>query len=183
MTTLSCWLKGQFKEVLNNGDEECVIHVPSLCCSRSDVTIPDVDLQWAPLPKVLLRSLSRRNGLEEALDEQGSVVIVVHACVTSYISCSPCVVCCAVHQNASMFSSFQPPPGEMTHSCIFPGAAWEVPAQRAAVLDGVPFTHPAHVPLLLELLRHQCAINTLLASAIAPPCASPGQPQCCTYRR
>lgn len=54
----------------------------------------------------------------------------------------------------------------MTHRYILPGAAWEVPAQRGAVVGSIPFTHPAHVPALLELLRHQCAINTLLRTCV-----------------
>ena len=68
--------------------------------------------------------------------------------------------------------SVQPLPGDVTHSYIFPGAAWEVPAQRATVMDSIPFTHPSHVPPLLELLRHQCATNTILRSCM---CTSPGR--------
>ncbi|XP_067433891.1 mediator of RNA polymerase II transcription subunit 1-like isoform X1 [Thunnus thynnus] len=106
----------------------------------TDVTIPDVDLQWAPLPKLLHRGSLSPNSHGETLDEQDTIFTV-------------------------------PLPGDVMHSYIFPGAAWEVPAQRATVMDNIPFTHPAHVPALLELLRHQCAINTLLRSCM---CASPG---------
>jgi len=59
------------------------------------------------------------------------------------------------------------------HSYILPGAAWAAPAHRATVVDSVPFSHPAHVPALLELLRHQCAINTLLSSCLNVETASP----------
>uniref|UniRef100_UPI003AAC6404 mediator of RNA polymerase II transcription subunit 1-like n=1 Tax=Centroberyx gerrardi TaxID=166262 RepID=UPI003AAC6404 len=101
----------------------------------TDVTIPDVDLQWAPFPKLLMRSSLSTNSCGETFDEQDTMFIV-------------------------------PLPGEVTHSYVFPGAAWEAPAQRGAVVDSVPLTHPAHVPALLELLRHQCAINTLLSSCV-----------------
>ncbi|XP_053198582.1 mediator of RNA polymerase II transcription subunit 1 [Scomber japonicus] len=105
----------------------------------TDVTIPDVDLQWAPLPKLLLRGSQSANSHRETLDEQDTIYTV-------------------------------PLPGDVTHSYIFPGAAWEVPAQRATVMDSIPFTHPSHVPPLLELLRHQCATNTILRSCM---CTSP----------
>uniref|UniRef100_A0A3Q4H515 Mediator of RNA polymerase II transcription subunit 1 n=1 Tax=Neolamprologus brichardi TaxID=32507 RepID=A0A3Q4H515_NEOBR len=88
--------------------------MPSFVKKLSQIT--DVDLQWAPLPKLLMRD------------------------------------------------SLSTLPGGVMHSYIFPGAAWDVPAHRGAVVDSVPFTHPGHVPALLELLRHQCAINTLLRS-------------------
>ncbi|KAM7369713.1 hypothetical protein PAMP_011015 [Pampus punctatissimus] len=101
----------------------------------TDVTIPDVDLQWAPLPKLLLKGSLSANSHGEMLDEQDTIFTV-------------------------------PLPGDVMHSYIFPGAAWEVSAQRAAVMDSIPFTHPAQVPALLELLRHQCTINTLLRSCM-----------------
>ncbi|TKS87543.1 Mediator of RNA polymerase II transcription subunit 1 [Collichthys lucidus] len=102
--------------------------------SAGDVTIPDVDLQWAPLPKLLMRR-SSANSQEETIDGQDDVFTA-------------------------------PLPGGVMHTYVLPGAAWEVPAQRAALVDSIPFTHPAHVPALLELLRHQCAINTLLTSCM-----------------
>lgn len=71
--------------------------------------------------------------------------------------------------------SVQPLPGGVMHSYILPGAAWEVPAQRGTVVDSIPFTHPAHVPALLELLRHQCAINTLLTSCFTSRRATTGR--------
>lgn len=61
------------------------------------------------------------------------------------------------------------------HSYIFPGAVWEAHAHRGTVMDGVPFTHPARVPAILNLLRHQCVINTLLRSCMASQCASPSR--------
>ncbi|XP_035854018.1 mediator of RNA polymerase II transcription subunit 1 isoform X3 [Sander lucioperca] len=105
----------------------------------TDVAIPDVDLQWAPLPKLLMRR-SRANGHGETLDEQDIICTV-------------------------------PLPGGVMHSYILPGDAWEVPALRGTVVDSVPFAHPARVPALLDLLRHQCAINTLLRSCITSQCA------------
>ena len=72
------------------------------------------------------------------------------------------------------YVSVQPLPGSVMHSYILPGAAWEVPAQRGAVVDSIPFTHPAHVPALLELLRHQCVINTLLRSCMTSQCTGTG---------
>ena len=41
-----------------------------------DVTIPDVDLQWAPLPQLLMRR-SSANGQKETMDEQNAVFKVV----------------------------------------------------------------------------------------------------------
>ncbi|XP_019131051.2 mediator of RNA polymerase II transcription subunit 1-like [Larimichthys crocea] len=108
----------------------------------TDVTIPDVDLQWAPLPKLLMRR-SSANSHEETIDGQDDVFTA-------------------------------PLPGGVMHSYVLPGAAWEVPAQRAALVDSIPFTHPAHVPALLELLRHQCAINTLLTSCMTSERARTG---------
>ncbi|KAG8009585.1 Mediator of RNA polymerase II transcription subunit 1 [Nibea albiflora] len=126
----------------------------------TDVTIPDVDLQWAPLPKLLMRR-SSANGREETIDEQDDVFTVVSVFNTRFISSYKLYDMMGI----STFS-VQPLPGGVMHGYILPGAAWEVPAQRAALVDSIPFTHPAHVPALLELLRHQCAINTLLTSCM-----------------
>ncbi|KAM6900575.1 mediator of RNA polymerase II transcription subunit 1-like [Xenentodon cancila] len=108
----------------------------------TDVTIPDVDLQWAPLPKLLMTGSPAANSRLETLNEQEIFRV--------------------------------PVPGSVMHSFILPGAAWDVPAWRATVVDGAPFTHPAHVPGVLELLRHQCTINTLLKSCFSVQRASPG---------
>ncbi|XP_070841875.1 mediator of RNA polymerase II transcription subunit 1-like [Chaetodon trifascialis] len=102
----------------------------------TDAIIPDVDLQWAPLPKLLMSRSQSASSREESMDEQDAVFTL-------------------------------PLPGGVRHSYILPGAAWEVPAQRSTVVDRIPFTLPAHVPALLELLRHQCAFNTLLGSCFA----------------
>ncbi|XP_032359527.1 mediator of RNA polymerase II transcription subunit 1-like isoform X2 [Etheostoma spectabile] len=106
----------------------------------TDVAIPEVDLQWAPLPKLLFRC---SNGHGETLDEQDIIFTV-------------------------------PLPGGVRHSYILPGDAWEVPALRGTVMDSIPFTHPGRVPALLDLLRHQCAFNTLLRSCITSQCAGTG---------
>lgn len=79
--------------------------------------------------------------------------------------------------------SFQPVPGDVMHSYILPGAAWEAPAQRGTVMDSIPFTHPAHVPAVLELLRHQCVINILLRSCISSQWASPGSFKLQTHKQ
>ncbi|XP_060950081.1 mediator of RNA polymerase II transcription subunit 1-like [Limanda limanda] len=109
----------------------------------TDVTVADVDLQWAPLPQHLMRGSTSANHHEETLDEQDTIFTV-------------------------------PLPGGMMHSYIVPGAAWQAPAQRATLMDSVPFTHPAHVPAALELLRHQCVINALLRSCVTSQSARPG---------
>lgn len=81
-----------------------------------------------------------------------------------------------IRTNLSFFTfSLQPLPGGTMHSYIFPGAVWEAHTHWGAVMDGVPFTHPAHVPAILNLLRHQCVINTLLRSCMASQCASPSR--------
>lgn len=76
-----------------------------------------------------------------------------------------------MHLKKFNFTICSPPPqsfpGDLRHRYVLPGAAWDSPAQTAAAVDGVPFTHPAHIPALLELLRHQCVINTLLRSCIS----------------
>ncbi|XP_047424464.1 mediator of RNA polymerase II transcription subunit 1 isoform X2 [Mugil cephalus] len=97
------------------------------------VAVPDVDLQWAPLPKLLMRGSQSPDSHWEASDKKETVFTV------------------------------SLPGGEM-HSYVLPGAAWDAAAQRGALVESVPFTQPAHVPALLELLRHQCVINTLLRS-------------------
>uniref|UniRef100_A0A3P9K552 Mediator of RNA polymerase II transcription subunit 1 n=1 Tax=Oryzias latipes TaxID=8090 RepID=A0A3P9K552_ORYLA len=65
------------------------------------------------------------------------------------------------------------PDGE-TQRYVFPGASWDAPEQRASVVEAVSFTHPAQVPALLQLLRHQCAVNALLRSCWASQSAAPG---------
>ncbi|KAK5849919.1 hypothetical protein PBY51_014216 [Eleginops maclovinus] len=105
----------------------------------TDVIIPDADLQWAALPKLLMSSSPSAKIHRETLEEQDTIFTA-------------------------------PLPGSVMHRYILPGAAWEVPALRGTVVDSIPFTHPAHVPALLELLRHQCAINTLLRSCMTSQC-------------
>ncbi|XP_020489343.3 mediator of RNA polymerase II transcription subunit 1-like [Labrus bergylta] len=101
----------------------------------TDVAIPEVGLQWAPLPKLLMRR-SSANTQQETSAEQD---------VVFEVSLS----------------------GGETHRYVLPGAVWALSAQRAAVVETIPFTHPSHVPAVLELLRHQCAINTLLRSCFS----------------
>uniref|UniRef100_A0A3B4ZWY2 Mediator of RNA polymerase II transcription subunit 1 n=1 Tax=Stegastes partitus TaxID=144197 RepID=A0A3B4ZWY2_9TELE len=73
------------------------------------------------------------------------------------------------------FLRVQPLPGGLMHSYVLPGAAWDAPTHRGIVVDSVAFTHPAHVPALLDVLRHQCAINTLLRSCFSVRGAGPGR--------
>ncbi|XP_008292197.1 mediator of RNA polymerase II transcription subunit 1-like [Stegastes partitus] len=100
------------------------------------MTVPDVDLQWAPLPKLLMGGSPSANSHWETLDAQENIFTV-------------------------------PLPGGLMHSYVLPGAAWDAPTHRGIVVDSVAFTHPAHVPALLDVLRHQCAINTLLRSCFS----------------
>uniref|UniRef100_A0A3Q3B5T9 Mediator of RNA polymerase II transcription subunit 1 n=1 Tax=Kryptolebias marmoratus TaxID=37003 RepID=A0A3Q3B5T9_KRYMA len=104
----------------------------------TDVAVPEFNLQWAPLPKLLLKASRSSDPCGDTRSDQDRLPT-------------------------------QPLPGGVTHSYVLPGTAWDAPTQRATVVDGVPFTQPAHVPALLELLRHQCAINTLLRSCVCAP--------------
>ncbi|XP_077364627.1 mediator of RNA polymerase II transcription subunit 1-like [Festucalex cinctus] len=58
--------------------------------------------------------------------------------------------------------------GDASHTYVFPGEAWAASRHAGAVMDAVPFTHPAHLPHMVEVLRHQCAVNTLLRSCMSP---------------
>ncbi|XP_035268619.1 mediator of RNA polymerase II transcription subunit 1 isoform X2 [Anguilla anguilla] len=61
---------------------------------------------------------------------------------------------------------FVPLPDNQMHSYVLAGDVWGIAALKGALVHNIPFTHPAHVPMLLELLRHQAAINTLLSSIV-----------------
>ncbi|XP_036073398.1 mediator of RNA polymerase II transcription subunit 1 isoform X5 [Oryzias melastigma] len=83
------------------------------------------------------------------------------------------------HRSSDLLTEKLLPDGEM-HRYVFPGATWDVPGQKAALVEAVPFTHPAQVPALLQLLRHQCAVNTLLRSCSSPESAAgPGGASVC----
>ncbi|XP_061096234.1 mediator of RNA polymerase II transcription subunit 1-like isoform X2 [Conger conger] len=69
---------------------------------------------------------------------------------------------------------FVPLPDNQMHGYVLAGDVWGVEGLRGALVHSIPFTHPAHVPPLLELLRHQAAINTLLSSFITPHRPSEG---------
>lgn len=58
-------------------------------------------------------------------------------------------------------------PGSECHSYVFPGAQWSCGSWNGALMDAVPFSHPGHVPALLEILRHQSAISVLLESCFS----------------
>ncbi|XP_047205339.1 mediator of RNA polymerase II transcription subunit 1 isoform X4 [Girardinichthys multiradiatus] len=112
----------------------------------TDVTVPVSDLQWASLPKLLIKGSASASSLSEPLDKQ------------------------------EIFTVLLPDTG--MHTYILLETAWVAPTQRAALMDTVPFTHPAHVSAILELLRHQCAVNTLLSSCLTPRSTSPAASVC-----
>ncbi|XP_051737352.1 mediator of RNA polymerase II transcription subunit 1 [Ctenopharyngodon idella] len=60
-----------------------------------------------------------------------------------------------------------PLPASEYHSYVFPGAEWGRESWKGALIHTVPFDHPGHVPALLDVLRHQAAINVLLASCFS----------------
>ncbi|XP_068604377.1 mediator of RNA polymerase II transcription subunit 1-like [Brachionichthys hirsutus] len=99
----------------------------------TDVAVPELGLQWAPFPKVLMTQSA--NGHEEMPDEQDAAFAV-------------------------------PLPGGPVHGYVLPGCAWEAPATSGAAVGGVPFSHPACVPAVVELLRRQCVLNALLRSCL-----------------
>ncbi|XP_057680702.1 mediator of RNA polymerase II transcription subunit 1-like isoform X2 [Corythoichthys intestinalis] len=58
------------------------------------------------------------------------------------------------------FSALALPP----QTFVFPEEAWKGPSHAGTLTDAVPFRQAAHVPRIVEVLRHQCAINALLKS-------------------
>lgn len=60
-----------------------------------------------------------------------------------------------------------PLPASEYHSYVFPGAEWGRESWKGALIHTVPFYHPGHVPALLNVLRHQSAINVLLESCFS----------------
>ncbi|XP_056593738.1 mediator of RNA polymerase II transcription subunit 1 [Triplophysa dalaica] len=60
-----------------------------------------------------------------------------------------------------------PLPGSEYHSYVFSAAEWDHGSWKGALIHTVPFTHPSHVPALLDILRHQSAINVLLGSCFS----------------
>ncbi|XP_057178334.1 mediator of RNA polymerase II transcription subunit 1 isoform X1 [Triplophysa rosa] len=60
-----------------------------------------------------------------------------------------------------------PLPASEYHSYVFSAAEWNHDSWNGALIHTVPFTHPGHVPALLDTLRHQSAINVLLASCFS----------------
>ncbi|KAI1889239.1 hypothetical protein AGOR_G00177100 [Albula goreensis] len=69
---------------------------------------------------------------------------------------------------------FVPLPENQMHSYLLPGEQWGVAALKGALVSSIPFTHPAHVPALLEQLRQQSALNTLLSSCMSRHRPVPG---------
>ncbi|XP_030623482.1 mediator of RNA polymerase II transcription subunit 1-like [Chanos chanos] len=57
-------------------------------------------------------------------------------------------------------------PDSEVHSYLLSAAEWRYDLWRGMFIHTVRFSHPAHVPAILEILRHQSAINVLLASCI-----------------
>lgn len=176
----------------------------SNCYCFLDVAIADTDLQWAPFPQLMM-TLRENGGdktwdgqdahflvvcvymlkPKQVLNAYGLIILLYNGYHTGTIHWQLCTVrptplCSTQHSikginfDTPVFS-IQPLPGREMHSYVLPGAAWEEAALRGALVSTIPFTHPAHVPALLELLRHQCAINTLLASCITSHRPSPGK--------
>ncbi|XP_036409747.1 mediator of RNA polymerase II transcription subunit 1 [Megalops cyprinoides] len=67
-----------------------------------------------------------------------------------------------------------PLPDNQMHCYVLSWDSWGIAALKGALVHSIPFTHPIHVPMLLELLRHQTVFNTLLASCISPHQPHPG---------
>ncbi|KAJ8277029.1 hypothetical protein GJAV_G00070670, partial [Gymnothorax javanicus] len=59
-----------------------------------------------------------------------------------------------------------PLPDDEMHCYVLPEEVWGAAALKGMLVTTVPFTHPSHVPALLEVLRLQAAVNTLLSSFI-----------------
>ncbi|XP_062377536.1 mediator of RNA polymerase II transcription subunit 1-like isoform X2 [Sardina pilchardus] len=97
---------------------------------------PEADQQWAPLLQLLIRSTLGEKGFQESWNPGKDANFLVTL------------------------------PGNQVHGYALSGPAWSGSAWEGALIDAIPFTHPAHVPLLLELLRYQSALNMLLASCI-----------------
>ncbi|XP_043960047.1 mediator of RNA polymerase II transcription subunit 1 isoform X1 [Gambusia affinis] len=145
LDTQNCPAVAAFSEVSNEMLPTCFLlrlktpipvlsHIVERVGQITGVTIPDCDLQWAPLPKLLIKASASEKSPSEPLDGQEIFSVVF-------------------------------PEGGM-HTYVLPNSSWDVPTQRAALLASVPFTQPAHVSAVLELLRHQCAFNTLLRSCL-----------------
>ncbi|XP_027860062.1 mediator of RNA polymerase II transcription subunit 1-like isoform X2 [Xiphophorus couchianus] len=145
LDTQGCPAVAAFSEVSNEMLPTCFLlrlktpipvlfHIVERVGQITGVTIPDCDLQWAPLPKLLMKASESAKSPSEPLDGQEIFTVVF-------------------------------PEGGM-HTYVLPDSSWDVPTQRAALLASVPFTQPAHVSAVLELLRHQCAFNTLLRSCL-----------------
>ncbi|XP_048122813.1 mediator of RNA polymerase II transcription subunit 1 isoform X1 [Alosa alosa] len=97
---------------------------------------PEADQQWEPLLQLLMRSTLGEKGFQESWNPGKEANFLVAL------------------------------PGNQVHGYVLSGPAWSASSWKGALIDTIPFTHPAHVPLLLELLRHQSALNILLASCI-----------------
>ncbi|KAL4635399.1 mediator of RNA polymerase II transcription subunit 1-like, partial [Arapaima gigas] len=57
-------------------------------------------------------------------------------------------------------------PENQVHSYILSGTTDGVTELEGVLVHHIAFTHPAHVPKILDLLRHQSTFNTLLTSCI-----------------
>lgn len=149
------------------------------------MTIPEVHDQMAPLHKLLLHR-SANVICQEEMDERDAYFTVVcvffpHThrelyyqkmrwkCFLVELLCAQCQINWQKSWYLQLLRS------GVAHRYVFPGVAWEAPAQRWILLDSVPFTHPAQIPAILEVLRHQCAINTLLMTCITSQHAAAGR--------
>ncbi|XP_042566178.1 mediator of RNA polymerase II transcription subunit 1-like isoform X4 [Clupea harengus] len=105
---------------------------------------PEADQQRVPLLQLLMRTTLGEQGFQESWDPGEEANFTVAL------------------------------PGNQVHGYVLSGPAWSGGSWEGALIDTIPFTHPAHVPSLLELLRHQSALNILLASCITGPKHCPG---------
>lgn len=54
---------------------------------------------------------------------------------------------------------------------------------QGALVSKIPFRHPAQVPLLLDIIRHQAAYNTLIASCVKYSSIKEGKNWIPSYKR
>ncbi|KAJ3611762.1 hypothetical protein NHX12_021776 [Muraenolepis orangiensis] len=102
------------------------------------------------------------------LDTQGNPVFIPLSEIPS--ESFPACFVLRLHPPLPMFSSFLNKIGQITDVAI-PDVdlqAWDLPALRGAVVGSLLFSHPGHIPAILAVLRHQGAVNTLLASCVGP---------------
>lgn len=66
------------------------------------------------------------------------------------------------------FFPYQSLPGCMDHCYVLTSRCENKSAVMGALVSKIPFTHPSHVPSILDILRCQAAYSTLLNSCLSP---------------